>query len=144
MILLDTNIVSEMLKPRPSAAVDAWLNTQPWSSLYLCTPVLAELRFGVERLAPGRRQNALAASIDRIENEYYRDRILSFDTAAAGVFARIAAQRERQGRRMEPVDGFIAAIALTHGATFATRDVNDFAELGLDLINPFEFVGSPK
>jgi predicted nucleic acid-binding protein len=144
MILLDTNIVSEMIRPRPSAAVDAWLNAQPWTSLYLCTPVLAELRFGVERLASGRRQNALAASIDRIENEYYRDRILSFDTIAAGIFARIAAQRERQGRRMEPVDGLIAAIALSNSATFATRDINDFSDLGLDLINPFEFESAPK
>src|SRR5688572_15285884 len=130
MILLDTNILSEMLKPRPDRAVDVWLNGQAWSSLYLCAPVLAELRFGVERLALGRRKNFLAAAVDRMESDYYRGRILSFDLAAARIYAKIGVQRERQGRRMEQMDSLIAAIALAHDAALATRDVNDFADLG--------------
>jgi toxin FitB len=138
LIVLDTNIVSESFRPRPNPSVVAWLNTQPKSSLYLCTPVLAELRFGIEKLPSGPRQNDLRLRIDRLEHVLFQDRILLLDPSAASEFGRLTAARERMGRRIEPMDGLIAAIALSNRMTLATRDVSDFADIGLDLINPFE------
>ena len=138
MILVDTNIVSEAMKLHPDQTVTAWMNAQDWDSLYLCTPVLAELHYGIDRLVRGRRKHLLAAGLDRVENELYHGRILSFDQAAASNYGRLTVERERLGRRMEQMDALIAAIALTHGATIATRDLGDFADLGLDVINPFD------
>ena len=141
MILLDTNVVSEPWRPRPDDAAIAWLEAQPFNSLYLCTPVLAELRFGAERLDPGGRRDRLRTFIDRLENEVYRGRILALDAAAAAEYGRVAAMRERAGRRIELMDAMVAAIAIVHRAVVATRDVSDFTGLGLDIINPFEFNG---
>lgn len=138
MILIDTNVLSEAMRPRPDRTVTTWLNAQPWDSLFLCTPVLAELRYGIERLAAGRRKDFLTATIERIEGELYRGRVLSFDQTAAVNYARLAVRREQQGRRMEQMDALIASIALTHGATIATRDTEDFAGLGIEVINPFD------
>ena len=137
MILLDTNILSESMRPKPSQVVESWLDSQPWDTLYSCTPVLAELRYGVERLAAGRRKRSLSEVVDRIEHDVYRGRILSFDLVAAGHYGRLMVKRERQGRRLEMMDGLIAAIALTHGAIVATRDARDFAGLGFEVIDPF-------
>jgi len=125
----------------PDQAVSMWFKLQPADSLYLCTPVLAELRYGIERLADGRKKQALLTAVDGFENELYRGRILPFDQAAAVHYARVAARRERQGRPMPQMDALIAAIALTHGATVATRDVAGFAGIDLDIVNPFEGAG---
>ncbi len=138
MIVLDTNVISEAWRPKPNSAVLNWLQAQPTATLYLCTPVLAELRYGIERLQPSRRKDSLTASVDRLEAEGYRDRILPLDSAAAAEFGRLAVKRERMGRRMAPIDALIAAIILTHGAALATRDTRDFSDLGFDVINPFD------
>jgi predicted nucleic acid-binding protein len=137
MILLDTNVVSEGWRVRPDPKVAAWLNAQSANSVYLCTPVLAELRYGVERLDITPRRDRLRAWIDRLETETYSGRILALDVASTHEFGRLSALRERIGRRMEPMDALIAAIALTSHMALATRDTNDFADLGLELINPF-------
>jgi predicted nucleic acid-binding protein len=139
MIVLDTNVVSEPWKPQPDMRVLRWLETQAFNSLYLSTPVLAELRFGAERLDAGVRRDRLRALIDRLEQEGYRGRILPFDVIAAAEFGRLAAFRERIGKRMEPMDASIAAIASANRAVLATRDIDDFTDLGLELVNPFEF-----
>jgi predicted nucleic acid-binding protein len=138
MILLDTNVVSEGWKPKPNPQVVAWLNAQPADSVYICIPVFAELRFGVELLDPGPRKDRLQAWVDRLETEVYQGQILTLDLLAAHEFGRLAARLQKSGRRMDPMDAMIAAIALAHGMTLATRDTQDFADLGLDLINPFE------
>jgi predicted nucleic acid-binding protein len=138
MILIDTNVVSEAMRQQPDQGVIAWLNAQSWDSLFLCTPVLAELHYGIERLARSRRKELLTNALDRIESELYQGRILTFDQSAAASYGRLAAERERQGRRMQQMDALIAAIALAHGATVATRDTPDFADLGIELINPFD------
>jgi toxin FitB len=138
MILIDTNVVSEAMRQQPDQAVIAWLDGQSWDSLFLCTPVLAELHYGIGRLASGRRKEFLTDALDRIESELYHGRILSFDQFAAASYGRLTVKRERQGRRMEQMDALIAAIALTHGATVATRDTPDFADLGIELIKPFD------
>ena len=138
MILLDTSVVSEGWKPKPNPQVVAWLNAQPADSVYVCIPVFAELRFGVELLDPGPRKDRLQAWVDRLETEVYQGQILTLDLLAAHEFGRLAARLQKSGRRMDPMDAMIAAIASAHGMTLATRDTQDFADLGLDLINPFE------
>jgi predicted nucleic acid-binding protein len=138
MIVLDTNVVSEGTRRHPNLAVKAWTDRQPARSLYLCTPVLAELRFGLELLAEGRRKTDLRAAIDRMEAVLFRDRILPFDIAAANEYARLAASRQMRGRRIDLMGGLVAAIARSQGASLATRNIADFGDLGVDLINPFE------
>jgi predicted nucleic acid-binding protein len=138
MILLDTNIVSESFRPHPNAAVLTWTDSQPAGTLYICAPVLAELRYGAERLAPGRQRARLEAAIDTLQDLYFRGRILPFDAAAAVAYGRIAAKRERMGRPMAQIDAFIAGIALAQRAVLATRDIRNFADIGIELINPFE------
>jgi predicted nucleic acid-binding protein len=138
MILLDTNIVSEIYRPQPATAVIAWIDSQPSASLHLCTPVIAELRFGMDRLPAGARKERLWTTIDRLENELYRDRIFPFDLAAAAEYGRLVAKRRNAGRQIGPMDALIAAIGLAQGAAVATRNTIDFANLGLELINPFE------
>ncbi|MBV6488939.1 MAG: type II toxin-antitoxin system VapC family toxin [Pseudorhodoplanes sp.] len=140
MIVLDTNVVSEAMKPRPTPAVMAWLDEQDQPSVFICAPVLAELRFGVERLAEGRRKEALSTVINTIESAF-GERILPFDRSATRFYAQVAAKREKAGRRLEQMDGLIAAIALAHGAIVATRDIDGFSGLGLELINPFDLRG---
>lgn len=138
MILLDTNIVSELYKPMPRASVVTWLDTQSNDLLYLCAPVLAELRFGMERLEAGRRKEWLRTAIERLENELYRDRILPFDVTCVAAYGRLVAARQRSGRTIQQMDAFIAAIAAANGAVLATRNVDHFEGLGLELINPFD------
>jgi toxin FitB len=138
MIIVDTNVVSEAMRPQPDRTVIAWLDAQTWDSLYLCAPVLAELHYGIQHLPSGRRKQLLTGAFEQIENELYRGRILPFDQVSASNYGRLAVKRERLGKRMEQMDAIIAAIALTHGAAIATRDTEDFAGLGLEVINPFE------
>ena len=137
MILVDTNVLPEIMRPSPDQVVETWFDDQASESLYLCTPVLAELRYGIERLPAGRRKTSLSQVVDRIENDVYRGRILSFDPVAAVHYGRLMVKLEQQGRRLEQMDGLIAAIAVANGAAVATRDESDFAGLGLEVINPF-------
>jgi toxin FitB len=139
MILLDSNVVSELWLPRPDPSVHAWLNSQLPETLCLCAPVLAELRYGIERLPQSARRTRLEDAFERLAGGIYRNRILSFDSEAALEFGRLVAARERLGRQIEPMVAIIAAIAASHGASLATRDINDFEGLGLDLIDPFVY-----
>jgi predicted nucleic acid-binding protein len=141
MILLDTNVVSEGLRPRPNMTVLAWTDMQPHESLYLCTPVLAELRFGLELLDDSRRKDHLRRGLEKIETDLFLGRILPFDVAAAREYSYLAAERQRSGRRIDLMDGLVAAIARARGAILATRNVGHFGDLGLELINPFETAG---
>jgi toxin FitB len=142
VILLDTNVVSEALHPRPNLSVMAWINTQPYESLYICTPVLAELRFGLELLEEGRRKDYLRRAIDKIESEAFFGRIWPFDVAAAREYSNLAAERQKKGRRIDLMDGLVAAIARAQGAILATRNAAHFADLGIKLINPFDTGGA--
>lgn len=144
MILLDTNIVSEMMKPAPQPSVVAWLDQQDEASLFICAPVLAELRFGAELLPVSKRRNGLIKVIDQIEIDVFRGRILPFDQSAAGHYAKIAGRRRQLGRPLNQMDGLIAAIALEHDAVLCTRDEDGFADLGLKIINPFVDVSTGR
>lgn len=138
MIVLDTNVVSEAFRVNPSATVQAWLDAQRPTDLFLCAPVLAELRYGIERLPAGARKNALEEMLSKVEYGLFDNRVLPFDRAAAYEFGRLQARRSSLGRPISTMDALIAAIAVSHRMAIATRDTNDFAALELDVINPFE------
>jgi predicted nucleic acid-binding protein len=138
MIILDTNVISEAFRKRPQPGVRDWLDRQRPSDLFLCAPVLAELRYGVERLPTGRRRSELDRLVTNAEQDLFANRLLTVDREAAHEFGRVVARRAGMGRPIMPIDGMIAAIALANGMSVATRDVKDFADLDIDVVNPFE------
>src|SRR5947208_16207406 len=139
MILVDTNVISDSSRPRPEPSVRRWYSAQRPTDLFICAPVLAELRYGVERLPEGKRRTHFEAWLRGIENEGFSDRILPFDRRAAHEFGRILHRRTSGGRQIKTMDALIASIAIAENATLATRDVADFADLGIEIVNPFEF-----
>ena len=142
MIVLDTNVISETFRPNPHLAVKAWFDAQVVEALFICAPVLAEMRFGIERLASGAQQRWLSNEADRLENYQFRGKVLPFDAQTASIYGRITAERERRGQPMGPMDAMIAAIALQHNAVIATRDIRGFAIPGLIVVNPFDINNS--
>jgi predicted nucleic acid-binding protein len=135
MIILDTNLVSEPLKPTPDAAVLAWLDRQAPETLYLTTITLAELQAGIEILPVGRRRTALqAATTDLIAQ--FEGRVLSFDLDCAHAFGRVFAGTQAAGNPIHLGDCAIAAIAVRRGFILATRNVRDYKGAGIELINP--------
>lgn len=139
MILLDTNVISDSARPRPDTSARSWFTAQRPTELFICTPVLAELRYGLERLPEGPRRTHLEEWVGKIEHEGFVDRILTFDRSAAHEFGRLFHRRTSTGRPIATMDAAIASIAKANGAILATRDVDDFANLDLTVINPFEF-----
>lgn len=136
MIILDTNVVSEAMKPEPNAAVRAWLNEQAAETLYLSSVTLAELLFGIRALPAGKRKNLL----DRALNELlalFQDRVLPFDTDAARHYAELAALAREGGRGFPTPDGYIAAIAASRGFIVASRDTAPYEAAKLNVINPW-------
>ncbi len=137
MILLDTNILSELMRPAPSPAVMSWLAAQPASSLFISAVTEAELRYGVLLLPEGRRRADLMAALEAMLAEDFAARILPFDSAAAVAFAVIASSRRQAGKPISQFDAQIAAIVKSRGAALATRNVADFAECEVEIINPW-------
>ncbi len=137
MIILDTNVVSEPLKPSPAPAVLEWLDRQVPETLYLTTINLAELLTGIEVLPQGRRRNELQNALTTKVMPLFEGRILSFDKKAAEAFARINASAQTQGSPISFADGAIAAIASAQGYLLATRNVRDFKCTGVELIDPW-------
>lgn len=137
-ILLDTNVVSELMRPTCSPAVLSWLSRQPAIDLYTSTINVAEVLYGIEILPPGQRRRELLEGAERMFTSVFGRRILAFDEHAARSFARIAADRRRQGRPISEMDAEIAAIAHVHDAAVATRNTSDFAHCGVRLVNPWE------
>ena len=137
MIILDTNVVSELMRPRPTEGVVEWIVSQDSRSLYLSTVSEAELRFGVEILPTGQWREGLRVAMETMFREDFAGRILPFDSASARAYAVIAASRRAAGQPINHADCQIAAIASTLGASVATRDVTDFEGCGVDVINPW-------
>lgn len=137
MIVLDTNVVSELLRVEPARQVEAWLSAQDGARIYFTAVGEAELRHGVSILPSGKRRTALAQAIEGILEDDFRDRILPFDRKAARAYAQIAARRRAAGRPISQFDCQIAAIALAHGASVATRNLSDFKGCGIDLLDPW-------
>jgi toxin FitB len=138
MILLDTNVISEILKPEYNGYVGHWLETNKPEDLFLSSITIAELAFGVSRLPEGKRKTNLSHSVQRLETETFVGRILDFGVVAARRSGDVRAIRERTGKTVSLADAAIAATALTYGLTLATRNIRDFEGLDLELINPFE------
>jgi toxin FitB len=139
MIVLDTNVLSELMRSQPAAAVFAWVAAQPRATLYTTSINKAEILYGIAVLPEGRRRAALAAAAEAMFAEDLAGRVLPFDGDAAVHYAEIVAMRRRQGRPIEALDAQIAATALAAGAGIATRDVAGFEGCGVTgLINPWE------
>ena len=138
MIVLDTNVLSELLRPTPTPQVEHWLAAQDGANLDFTTIGEAELLYGVALLPAGRRRTALRAAVEGILDDVLRDRILAFDRAAARAYAAIASERRAAGRPISQFDGQIAAIARAHGASVATRNLRDFEGCGVTVLDPWK------
>jgi predicted nucleic acid-binding protein len=137
MILLDTNVISEPLKLTADVAVLNWIDAQMIETLYLSTISLAELRFGIAALSPGKRRDTLHTSFEQRILPLFAGRILPFDAAASEANAVLRARARAQGKAIAPADGYIAATAISHGLMVATRDTGPFEAAGLRVINPW-------
>lgn len=141
MILLDTNVISEMVRKRPDPGVLNWIRAHPRSEFWTASVVIAELLSGIELMPAGRKQRALREAIDEMIIEDFRGQILTFNLPAARQYAQILAVRQQMGRPIREIDAQIAAIARVHGATLATRNGNDFAACNLAVVNPWDRKG---
>jgi len=137
MILLDTNVISEMPRKHPEEAVTQWLDKQPPEELWITSVVLAELLSGIDLMPAGRKQEELAESVELMISEDCEDQILNFDLLAAHESGKILATRSRIGRPIREFDAQIASIARVHRAAVATRDLGGFADCGLSVIDPW-------
>lgn len=137
MIILDTNVLSELMRSKPSARVVAWVAEQPAMELFTTSITEVEIFYGIEMLDKGGRRAALLAAAEAMFNEDFAGRIFGFESDAARVFSRIAARRRTLGRPISHADAQIAAIAQVRGAKLATRNVEDFRDCGIDIINPW-------
>ena len=138
MIVLDTNIVSELMRPAPAPQVEAWLAAQDGERVFFTAVGEAELQYGVAILPPGRRRDALAEAIGKMLDEDFRERVLPFDRVAARAYAVVAAERRAAGHPISQFDCQIAAIARAHGAVIATRNTGDFEGCGIDVVDPWQ------
>lgn len=139
MILLDTNVLSELMRPTPNVAVLSWIESVDDDSLATAAPVIAELLTGVALLPPGRRRDQLADALDGILAAFDR-RIWAFDDTAAAEYAVVVASRRGRGAPISTMDAQIAAIARSRGAVLATRDIHGMACEGLSLLDPWSYV----
>ena len=137
MLVLDTNVVSELMKEHPNPGVLAWLDRQRTNTLFLPAVTEAEIRTGIAIMPEGRRKRELLAAAERTFGVFFAERILPFDHEAAQAYAVIAAKRRASGHPISQTDCQIAAIARSRGASVATRDADGFHGCGLDVVNPW-------
>lgn len=142
MILLDTNVISEAMKPAPDTAVRDWLDEQVAETLYLSSVTIAELTFGIGALHAGGRRDRLTAALEGVM-ALFGDRILPFDTEAARRYGDLAVRARAAGRGFPTPDGYVAAIAAAHGFAVASRDAAAFEAAGLVVIDPWAKATSP-
>jgi hypothetical protein len=138
MILLDTNVVSEVMRTTPAQAVLEWLNEQASSALYVSTITIGEIAYGLHILPDGKRRYGLNERFERFVALAFAQRVLAYDEPAARVYGEVMGVRKALGRPMSAPDGQIAAIARCHHLIVATRNVADFEHCGIDVLNPFE------
>ena len=136
MIVLDTNVLSEAMKPEPNPAVRDWLNRQASETLFLTSVTLAEVLFGISALLVGKRKNVLVRALDGLL-ELFGDRVLPFDTDAARCYAQLAVAARSAGRGFPTPEGYIAAIAASRAFSVATRDGGPYRSAGLDVLDPW-------
>lgn len=138
MIILDTNVVSEPMKPNGDPSVRAWLDSQVAETLYLTATSLSELLVGIEILPDGKRKKGLDAELGELINMLFGSRVLAFDQQAARAYAPLVRRARAAGRLISVADAQIAAIATAHGFTVATRDTAPFLAARVPVINPWE------
>lgn len=136
IVVLDTNVISELMRLAPDMRVQDWVREVPPAAVYTTSVTLAEVRFGIARLPLGPRRTLLAEAADDVFGRF-ADRVLPFDAAAADQYGDIVVEREQTGTPISGFDAQIAAICRWHRATLATRNTDDFSRLGLDLIDPW-------
>ncbi|MGY3533163.1 MULTISPECIES: type II toxin-antitoxin system VapC family toxin [Bradyrhizobium] len=136
MILLDTNVVSEAMKPEPHPSVRGWLDAQAAETVFLSSVTVAELLFGIGALPRGRRKDRLAATLDGVL-DLFSARILPFDTAAARRYADLTVKARAAGKGFPTPNGYVAAIAAVQGFAVASRDTSAFKAAGLTIIDPW-------
>jgi predicted nucleic acid-binding protein len=137
VILLDTNVISALMRQAPETKVVAWLDRQPRSSVWTTSITLLELRFGLQIMAAGKKRSTLMSLFERMLRDKIENRVVSFDAAAALQASDVMAIRQKAGRPVELRDTMIAGIALASRATLATRNVRHFADLALALVDPW-------
>lgn len=138
MIILDTNVVSELMRPAPEPRVLRWFINQAAEDVHVTTVTMAEILYGIELIAGARRRDVVRAGAEKMFDVVFGDRILAFDDRTAQAFSQIASSRRRQGKPMSDFDAQIAAITRIHGATLATRNPYVFEGCGVRLVNPWE------
>jgi hypothetical protein len=136
MIILDTNVVSELMRPEPAPGVATWVRARDRRELSTTAMTLAEIRYGIARLPDGRRKQVLLAAADEVFSAF-ADQVVPVDTAAAEYYAVIASGRERAGNPISAFEALIAAVCRSRGAALATRDVSDFVGTGIEIIDPW-------
>lgn len=137
MIVLDTNVVSELMRPRPDEAVVRWVDDQPDGQVAITAVTAAELLYGAARLPAGLRQRTLVERVVGMLRDDFADRILPFDADAAERYALVVVERERRGRPISAADAQIAAICSSHGAVLATRNGRDFDGIDVTVVDPW-------
>ena len=137
MILLDTNVVSEAMKPAPDEAVRAWLDEQAAETLFISSVTIAELMFGIGALPDGNRKERLTEALDGVM-ELFAERVLPFDIHAARHYADLAVKARAAGKGFPTPDGYIAAIAVAKGFVVATRDTSAFDAANVEVIDPWK------
>ncbi|MBX9902881.1 MAG: type II toxin-antitoxin system VapC family toxin [Burkholderiales bacterium] len=138
MIILDTNVLSALMRTAPDVPVIDWLDRQPPESVWITSVTLFEARFGLNLLPKGRRRQALESAFERLLEDDLENRVLDFDSAAAAAAAALAATRQKAGRPVDVRDTQIAGIALARRATLATRNVRHFRDLKVPVVNPWQ------
>ena len=141
MIILDTNVLSALMRQTPEAPVVAWLDRQPAESIWITSVTLFEARLGLVLLPKGRRRQSLEAAFGRLLKDDLEDRVLDFDSAAATEAALLAAERQKFGRPVDMRDTQIAGIALARRAALATRNVRHFRDLKVPVVDPWQTEG---
>lgn len=137
MIVLDTNLISEVFKPKPAPGVLAWLQQQDDSLVFTTAITRGELLYGLNIMAEGKRRETLLSGLQRIFAMRFAGQVLPYDETAADAYALILAQRRRMGRPTSVADAMIAGIARSRGAALATRNVRDFEGCGVTLVDPW-------
>jgi toxin FitB len=138
VIILDTNVISELTRPVPDSGVIAWLDSLPPEETAITAITAAELRYGVRRMPDGRRKTELSEAVSALINTDFRDRVEPFDVLAADQYADVVTTREHAGKPIGISDAQIAAICRVLNATLATRNTSDFTGTGVNLINPWK------
>jgi toxin FitB len=136
-IVLDTNVLSELMKPQGLITVKSWVGAQSRENLYITSITKAEILYGIAILPEGKRSRMLRESAQAMFREDFAQQMLNFDEQAASCFAEIAAHRQKIGRPLAQADGQIAAICLANNATIATRNVDDFLNCQIEIVNPW-------